>query len=228
MHTDDFLPSEYVEHRVDRRTNALGMALFLIVVAGVGCAFAWKQWQWSKVAQLQTQVEAQWIKAGEQVEAISALEARQATIHERAQIAASLVERLPRSTILAEFINRMPAGLGLIEIELHSRALAPPATVMEQAGRSLRAPDTEAPASGPPRHVTDVSMLGFAPTDLQVSAFLAQLNAHAMLQDVVLQFSEETEMAGQTVRQFRVQCSFIADADFRDTSPLHTAMGAMP
>ena len=69
------------------------------------------------------------------------------------------------------------------------------------------------------RYRTDIALLGFAPTDLQVSTFLAELNAHPLLEQVALQFSEETEMDGVSVRQFRMTCSLGPDADIRAIEP---------
>ena len=39
MQHDSFLPDEYIEHRRNRRTSYLVMAMFLVVVASIGGAF---------------------------------------------------------------------------------------------------------------------------------------------------------------------------------------------
>lgn len=218
MSRDDFLPDEYVEHRQDRRTQGLGLALFGVVVLAVAIAFMVKQADWSRVREIRDRVAERYEEAGAQVEAIAALEARQRRIHDRAVIAASLVEKLPRSTLLAEFINRMPPGLGLLEFDLHARAevAQPPAGISVRSDRE-RSSDPDPPSA--PRYRTEVSLLGFAPTDIQVSEFMSQLNAHELIDEVVLQFSEETEMDGRLVRQFRITCALGPDADIRSLAP---------
>jgi hypothetical protein len=217
MSHDDFLPEEYVEHRQDRRTQIIGLALFGIVVTAVAVAFAVKQADWNKVSAIRDQIAIRYDEAGAQVEAIASLEARQQRIHDRASIAAGLVERLPRSVLLAEFINRMPAGLGLLEFDLHTRVVNPPKgpTPIGRGARAQRNEVDEPDVLDIPKYRTDITLLGFAPTDLQVSAFLSALNAHGLIQHVVLQFSEETEMDDQLVRQFRITCSLGPEADIR-------------
>ena len=224
MGHEDFLPPEYVEHRADRRTQALGLGLFLIVIAAVLLAFLAKRSDWQRVSAIRDQVTTRYEEAGQEVAVIAALEERQRRIHERARVAASLVERLPRSVLLSEFINRMPPGLGLLEYDLHTvqiKAAAPKTADgrNSRAGRAKKRPaEVDAPLQAP-TYRTVVSMLGFAPTDLQVSEFLAELNGHSLFEDVVLQFSEETDMNGMIVRQFRVTCALGPDADIRNVTP---------
>ncbi len=219
MPAEDFLPTEYVEHQADRRTHAFGLTLFGVVVAVVAIAFLAKQRDWERVQQVRDEITARYEEAGEQVEVISSLQERQRRIHDRATVAAGLVEMIPRSTLLATFINRMPAGLGLLEFDLHTHKVQAPKPPGADAATSRRAARAEA-ASVPDaptaaRYRTDITLLGFAPTDLQVSAFLAELNAHPHLHDVVLQFSEHVEMDAVPVRQFRMTCSLGPDADLR-------------
>jgi len=222
MQQNDFLPREYVEHRDDRRTHTLGLALFGIVVAAVALAFLAKQSDWQRVSDIRDRVTSNYELAGEQVAVIVALEEKQRKIHERARIAASLVERLPRSTVLSEFINRMPAGLGLLEFDLHThvmQATTPESATVGRSSRADRSPEPEPVQLEAVRYRTDIALLGFAPTDLQVSEFLAELNAHPLLEQVVLQFSEETDMDGVSVRQFRMTCSLGSNADIRAVEP---------
>lgn len=218
---EDFLPPEYVEHRADRRMQAFGMGLFLIVVASVSIAFMAKRSDWQRVSAIRDQVTVRYEAAGQEVAVITALEERQSRIHERARIAASLVERLPRSVLLSEFINRMPPGLGLLEFDLHTVQVKAPApkTAKGRAGRARKKLGDAEALPKAPTYRTQVSMLGFAPTDLQVSDFLAELNAHVLFEDVALMFSEETQLNGMDVRQFRVTCSLGPDADIRNITP---------
>lgn len=224
MQQNDFLPQEYVEHRADRRTHVFGLALFGLVVAAVALAFLTKQSQWHQVRDIRDEVTARYEAAGEEMAAITALEERQRKIHERARIAASLVERLPRSIVLSEFINRMPVGLGILEFDLHTHAVHAPGPDGVASGRQSRSSRSEKPEPAQPkpaRFRTDIALLGFAPTDLQVSEFLAQLNDHPLLDDVMLLFSEETELDGASVRQFRLTCSLGPDADIRAVNLRH-------
>jgi hypothetical protein len=73
-----------------------------------------------------------------------------------------------------------------------------------------------------------VSLLGFAPTDVHVSAFLAALNEHPLLENVSLHFSEEIDLNELSVRQFRIKVELGPDADFHGVTPmLSAAFGAL-
>lgn len=223
---DDFLPREYTEHKQDRRMHLAAISLFAVVLAGVVVAFFITRSDWHRVREIREQVSIRYEEAADQVRIMSELEDRQARISERAELAASLIDRLPRSVLLSEFINRMPEGLGLLEFELTSHLL--PSTEPDSSdGPSNRPPrgrtTTEAradPRVEPPRWRTEVSLLGFAPTDVHVSAFLAALNEHPLLENVSLHFSEEIDLNKLTVRQFRIKVDFGPDASVQGVSPL--------
>ncbi len=217
---DDFLPDEYIDHRLDRRMHVAAMALFTVVLAGVAVAFFVTRSDWHHVRDVRDQISIRYEEAADQVRTLTELETRQARIAERAELAASLIDRLPRSVLLAEFINRMPPGLGLLEFELESHRMqtasqpqsGPANRPARAATASEAAEDTRTVA---PRWRTEISLLGFAPTDVHVSAFLSALNNHPLLEDVTLQFSEETELNELPVRQFRIVTSIGPDADCR-------------
>ncbi|HJN79237.1 MAG: PilN domain-containing protein [Phycisphaerales bacterium] len=231
---DDFLPREYIEHKQDRRVHFAALSLFAIVLAGVVVAFFITRSDWQRVKEIREEVSIRYEEAADQVRLLSKLEDRQARISERAELAASLVDRLPRSVLLSEFINRMPEGLGLLEFELTSHLLPPtlPDNADAPSNRPQRGQTTaEAqadPRVEPPRWRTEVSLLGFAPTDVHVSAFLAALNEHPLLENVSLHFSEEIDLNELSVRQFRIKVELGPDADFHGVTPmLSAAFGAL-
>lgn len=217
---DDFLPQEYIEHRQDRRMHFVAIGLLGIVLVGVIAAFVVTQHEWKQIRDIRQQIGLRYQEAASQVRTLESLEAKQEHIAERAALAASLIDRLPRSVILSQFINRMPEGLGLLEFELES-ILIPP-TIEEATGpshqptrgRTLQE-EQEDPRVSPPSWRTKVSLLGFAPTDVHVSAFLSSLNAFDLLEDVHLEFSEEVELNDLNVRQFRIRADIGPDADCR-------------
>ncbi|MDP7030336.1 MAG: hypothetical protein QF733_08960 [Phycisphaerales bacterium] len=217
---DDFLPDEYIDHRLDRRMHLAAIGLFVVVLSGVAVAFFVTRSDWHHVRNVRDQISVRYEEAADQVRTLTELEDRQRKIAERASLAASLIDRLPRSVLLSEFITRMPPGLGLLEFELEAHRVAvesPPHS--GPANRPARpATSTEAAEDAravAPRWRTDISLLGFAPTDVHVSAFLSALNDHPLLQNVTLQFSEETELNELPVRQFRIITSIDPDSDCR-------------
>jgi hypothetical protein len=66
----------------------------------------------------------------------------------------------------------------------------------------------------------EVALVGVAPTDLEVSRYLAELNSSKLLRDVTLEYSEEKEVEGHTMRQFSITMRLDPEADMRDVDPV--------
>lgn len=217
---DSFLPNEYTEQRIDRRTHVMAMFLFVVVLVAVFAAFLWKRNEWKQAEHVRQEVEQRYEAAGAEVAQLMILKiAQQATIT-RAELAAALVEKVPRSILLAELINHMPPGLGLLEFKLESSRIVDPEQNKGKTanGRKARS-DTriqkqnERPEA--PRYNTRLSLTGFAPTDVHVSEFLAALNEHPLLENVNLVSSQETVAEERTIREFKLTASLSSNADVR-------------
>ena len=63
-------------------------------------------------------------------------------------------------------------------------------------------------------------MVGVAPTDLEVSRYLAELNAYPLLDNVTLAYSEETDFEGRIMREFKILMDLAPDADVREMDQL--------
>ncbi|MFQ5766249.1 MAG: hypothetical protein ACE5GT_15110, partial [Rhodospirillales bacterium] len=61
-----------------------------------------------------------------QIERLNELQEQKDQMLHKAELAAALVERVPRSILMAELINRMPPRLGLVEFELKSDKMKAP------------------------------------------------------------------------------------------------------
>ena len=218
--SDCFLPNEYTEQRIDRRTHILAMLLFIVVMAAVFAAFLWKRNEWKRVEVIRHEVETRYEAAGTEVAQLMLLKMAQQMTISRAELAAALVEKVPRSILLAELINNMPPGLGLVEFKLESTRIVeqPPPNEKAAQGRKARSGTRKAEAEEaprPPRYLTQLSLTGFAPTDVHVSEFLSALNDHPLLVNVNLVSSEETVAEDRTIREFKLTASIPADADVR-------------
>ena len=229
MKHDDFLPPEYTEHRDDCRTHVIGLVLFGVVVIAVAVAFMVKQAQWSRVKAIRDQTVDRYATVVSEMKAIVDLQENQSEILGRAIVAASLVERLPRSTLLAEITNRMPPGLGLLEFDLHTELIErqEASTNTGRSGRYQNGQVTKEVVTKVIGYRTNITMLGLAPTDLHVSEFLSELNNHPLIDAVMLRFSEESEVEGRDVRQFRITCSLGPEADIRTITPRRLEPGGL-
>lgn len=194
-------------------------ALFIIVVAGLAVGFLLQRTSWTEIRNIRNEVSQRYMHAAAQVQTLDELERQMDVVQKRAMLAAGLVDRLPRSVLLAEFINRMPEGLGLMEFELTTTIIEPTKTdgarPANQPSRVQTATESGTAPIEPPRWDTAISLLGFAPTDVHVSAFLASLNDHPLLETVTLIFSEEVELNDVPVRQFSIRATIGPNADIR-------------
>ena len=217
---DSFLPQEYTAQKIDRRTHVMAMLLFFVVMGAVFAAFIWKRDEWKRVESVREEIEQRYAEAGVEVEELMALKVTQQATIDRAELAAALVEKVPRSILLAELINHMPPGLGLLEFRLESSRILPPKSDKNKSakGRKSRTGSRSAVSKvvpKPPQYDSRLSLTGFAPTDVHVSEFLAELNGHALLRNVNLVSSRETIKEDKTIREFKLTASLHRDADVR-------------
>lgn len=232
--SSSFLPEDYLAQKAERRTNVVSLILFAIVMFAVFLAFMVTNRTWTSVRSEQAMINARYQQAAEQIRELRELEAQEKEMMNKAELAGALIERVPRSILLAEIINRMPDRLSLVDFELTSKKIK---TVNRQAaaatekngrlapGKSKRgktkaqANPNGAPPVEAPRYAVEITVVGVAPTDLEVSRFLSELNSYPLLQDVVLDYSEEQEIQQQIMREFRLQMQLDPDADIREVAP---------
>ncbi len=120
MSNTSFLPEDYLDQKADRRTNVVSLTLFGIVMVAVFAAFLFTNQQWTQVKAAQASINSQYQDAAAQIERLNELERQKNQMLNKAELAAALVERVPRSILLAELINRMPPRLGLLKFDLRS------------------------------------------------------------------------------------------------------------
>jgi len=235
METQSFLPEDYLAEKAQRRTNLICLTLFAIVMIAVFGAFLVTNRQWSQVKARQTQINERYQEAGEQIQQLTRLENQMGEILNKAELAAALVERVPRSYLLAELINRMPRRLSLLEFKMKSEQIQTAVQTNQdrrkKTGRLSRPTrgktkaEAQAEASAeqkqiqPPRYQVNIMMTGVAPTDLEVSKYLAQLTGYDLLRSVNLEYSEEKEIEGQLMREFQIRMALAKDADIRYLDP---------
>src|SRR5262245_30437483 len=123
MANTSFLPDDYLAERQERRTNLICLTLFAVVMLAVFGAFLVTNRQWSQVAKARDVVNAEYQDAAVRIEKLKELEEQKEQMLGKAELAAALVERVPRSILLADMINRMPPQLSLLEFELKSERI---------------------------------------------------------------------------------------------------------
>ena len=226
-----FLPEDYLAQKAERRTNIISLVLFAVVMLAVLLAFVVTNQKWSKVKDEQARINSRFQQAAEQIDEVKKLDEQKDEMIHKAELAAALVERVPRSILLAELVNRMPPRLSLTEYTMEServRTVARPARdTDEKTGRlkPKRGKTKAEAATGPrkieaPKYTIEIAMVGVAPTDLEVSRFLTELNGFTLVKNVILQYSEEQLIEEQVMREFKITMQLAPDADVRSLESL--------
>ena len=222
-----FLPEDYVAQRAQRRTNVLSVALFIVITLGVVGAFLVTNREWNGVKKYQEAINVRYTQAAKDIEQLKVLEKQKAELLEKAELTTALIEKVPRSILLAELINRMPAPMVLVEFELSSTRVDRPVVQRQvgdkksfQNGGNANNKEDEAPTVLAPEFEVFLVLTGITPSHRDVAAYVSELQDCELLRGVELIFSEGTYVQQTPMNRFRVEARVRMDADARAIEPL--------
>ena len=225
-----FLPEDYLETKRQRRTNVICAALFLVVMAGVGASFTWVEKSLRAAEKDNTETGKRFAEAASRIEQEKQMEEKQAKMNAQAELTASLLEKVPRSVLLAELTNAKPQGLSFLDLSLESkiRAAGPSApsggagaksqfeikrAAMEAATGGGGGSKTAIPAPQAKLYDVTIKVTGIADNDSQVAKFMSTLNHSKLLKDVNLVISDEFVVSEVKMRKFQVEMSVDPNAE---------------
>jgi hypothetical protein len=239
-----FLPDDYLETKRRRRTNFICALLFLVLMSGIGVGFTFIEKSLRIAAKEHEDVSKQFADAASRIEQERQMQEKQARMNAQAELTASLVERVPRSVLLAELTKARPAGVSFLDLNLDSkvRASTPSggggggggktqfemkraAAAAAEGGGSAQPGGGAAVAKGKAYDVS-IRLTGMADTDVQVAQFLAKLNQSKLVRDVNLIISDEFTVNDAKLRKFQIdmQVDPAAEVD-PDSAPASLAPG---
>ena len=224
-----FLPESYVANKAQARTNALGLFLFVVVLVGVVGAFMVTNQRWESVRHEQAAINSLYEEEAAKIDQLKALEAQRQELVAKAEVTTALVDRVPRSVLLAEIVTRMPEPITILEFELESTRVKPTApakdsgkgapavkTISSKSGSKKPAAKPEPPKPQPPRFQTSLSIIGVASANNDIADFLAGLKACTLLASVEIEYIRETRMDELDLRKFRIKAAVAEKADAAD------------
>src|SRR5687768_10921808 len=100
-----FLPDDYLERKAQRRSNALCAGLFLVVMLGMGSAFALTERSLRGIEGEYETVEKEFTDAAGRIKQVEQMQEKQRRMAHQADLTASLLEKVPRSYLVAEVTN---------------------------------------------------------------------------------------------------------------------------
>lgn len=223
-----FLPDDYLERKAQRRANALCAILFILTMGGIGAAFTVSEKATKKVDTEYSKIDQEYLGEAKRIEQVRQMEEKQKRMKHQADLTASLLEKVPRSFVLAELTNALPQGVFLLDFALESKGKKSAASA-DQAGprlteyekkklaREAARKGTPTTPVGPQPKIYDVylKVSGIADTDVQVAQYLSRLSRSKLLKDVNLLVSEEhnDKEAGAKMRKFQIEMMIDPEAE---------------
>lgn len=215
MSTINLLPADYLQRRRQHRGNLICAVLFgVVIVTLCGAAFVSER-STRNTRKVCDRMNVAYADAAKLIDEVHQLEKQKSTMLDKAKRSASLMEKMPRSYMLAMLTNSLPDGASLRSVRMTVRVVAGPAPPKpKNKAAALRA--AAAPPK-PPKLAVVMAISGKASTDVQVARFIARLAAHP-LTDVVdlLYVREGRARQGKPAREFELTIMLKPDADVLD------------
>lgn len=207
MSTINLLPDDYILRRRRHHANVMCLVLFSCVMAGVLGAQVVSGWSTRSTRAVLNKVEADYDHAAQMIEQMRTLENQEQALRQRAELTSSLIERAPRSTLLAVVAKALPDGAAATDLDLSTGQIV----------RGSRRTKFEA-AKGTPAGQAETTMVmtitGVASTDVQVARFIANLARCPLCASVDLVYSQQKPFRKDVlVREFQVRAELRPDVD---------------
>lgn len=235
--SSSFLPEDYIERQGSARANALALSLFAIVMVGVIAAFFVTTRRWETVRAEQGKINELYAQEAKKIEQLKALESQRSQMLDKAEITTALTERIPRSALLEQIVNRCPDNsLAFSELELKSKRIEPPkelpksATGVKPAVKSLAdaKADPKEERKEPvraPKFEYALTINGLAQRNTDVTDFLSKLGECNLLDRPDLPFIDTVKIDQTTFRKFQITAGLNSNVDARITLPVAAADG---
>jgi Tfp pilus assembly protein PilN len=219
----NFLPDDFLEHRSRCRANIFCAIVGAGSLLAMGAAFAFVLISMLGMAQLRLLVDQQYQEAVSRIDQLKQLEDQRAGLLRKVELSMSLLDRVPRSHLLARLVNYLPKQTSLMLVLMKAEEVEVKASeaARKAAAKTGAAADTQTPV-GVKRGKSDTVKVkqfvfrvdGLAPTDVQVAEYLSRLSSDPLFRDVDLKFSEEfPQREGVTMRRFQLSFRLSPEAE---------------
>ena len=189
---DDFLPPSVHTNREDKRVIRIGIVLVAVVSIATAAAFATTLSGWRGLLQNRGSVAVRWDDANIRVQALVKAQKMTKDSIEIASHLERFVDGVPRSLILWELTQLLPEQSTLSDIRLETR---------------VRITDDK-----PEERKEMITLLGIAPNDSSISAYIEALSTSTYFSNVSLMYAQQE--GNTTNRNFSMQLEVSSNASF--------------
>lgn len=230
-----FMPEDYVARTSERRANILSIALFGCVMGAVTVAFVVTNRTWAGIRGEQLAINEQYANERKKIEQLDLLEKERSKMLAKAEVTTVLLEKIPRSVLLAEVESKRPDSVTVEEFELASKRIDPAKEAKALAAAEGKAPP--APAKGvkslaagakktepkkeekpevkPPRFESTVRITGMSRVYTDITDFASAIQSCPLLDKVELVYIKDTTVEKTEFHKFEILASIKASADAR-------------
>ena len=233
MKVINFLPEDYQQRRGARRANlfcaAIGVGA-LVVLGGLTTFMAVRA---AAISRTRKAADQQYADASRQITQMKDLEDRKAGLLHKVEVSSSLLERVPRSTLLAHLTNHLPPHTSLSNLTMRAVEVEEPNPAAE-AAKGAPAPAAQDAAKKPPATIKvrriEFVLTGLAQTDVDVAKYIGLLCADPLFQEIDLKFSEEFPYK-ETIRMRRFEIALLLSpkaGELLERAPAPKTVAAAP
>jgi len=211
----NLLPQDYIQRRSQHRVNTISVGLLAVVLASVAGAALVSERSTRNTQEVGDRVNRQYEEAARLIDQMYELENQKHKMLGRAKVAASLMERLPRSYVMAILNNALPKGASLASVKLTTMAIRPKIVATPGMSKAAMIAKQRAMMQDPSQQKLAVALdvKGRAATDVEVARFIAQLAKHSLVEVVDLAYSKESRNQGDTLREWHIRIRLRTNAD---------------
>ncbi len=219
-----FLPDDYLARKAQHRTNLICATLFVVMISAIGVAFTTAERSLRDAERRHAAIDQQYTDAARRIAEMKQLQDRQKVLARQADLAASLIDRVPRSYMLAEITNKLPTGVSLQDMDLTRKkrvtsaaSTADKKTAFAKKKASSKGKGAKEIELPPPPELFDstIRLTGIAANDAQVAQFVGNLNESGLFVDVNLLLSAQLERTEGSLRKFNLEMQLSSTADIR-------------
>ncbi len=210
MGTINFVPNDYIQQRQSSRANLMYLMLLMAMLGAIGITFGFIKMRQRAVNMEMITLNARMAKAKEQIAQLEELKAKGQTMLKTMVMTAELLEPVPRSVILAALTNNLPTGVSLLDLGLEEKELRVASASTKPASKpanqyQAKTAKPQAPEEPQRRIETNLELMGIAPSDIEVAAYIARLNGSILLGRVELVESKERIIDEVKFREFKLR-----------------------
>lgn len=221
MSTINLLPRDYLKRRLERRADVLLLALFGVVMLGVVSATVLSERSWRHTVRVAERVDQSYEDATKLIEQLQQLDMDKQNMLRKAEQTASLMEKVPRSYLLAAVTDAMPAQARLTSFHLTVDKVehrAAPPTGAKKGSKFQSVSAQRFPGDVTTR--VKIEVTGLADTDVDVARFIAAMASNPLVNSADLVYSEERLVEDDIVmRGFRIDIGLRPGADAIEAIP---------